>query len=209
MQLGISPNNGLIPIVVERSGHGERSWDIYSRLLKERIIFIDGVIESHSADIVVAQLLYLHFEDKEKDISIYINSPGGGVSAGLAIYDTMNFVTSDVSTYCIGLAASMGAILLAAGTKGKRYALPNSRIMIHQPWGGASGTVSDIRLAADEIDRLKTRLQEILADHSGQDYKKIVEDCDRDFWLPAKAACEYGLVDHVVTREEEKTKKEK
>jgi ATP-dependent Clp protease protease subunit len=195
--------NGLIPIVVERSGHGERSWDIFSRLLKERIIFIDGSIDSHSADIVVAQLLYLHFENKNKEISMYINSPGGVVTAGLAIYDTMKFITSDVATYCIGQAASMGAVLLAAGTKGKRYALPNSRIMIHQPWGGTGGSASDIRIQADEIDRLKTKLQEILAEHTGQEYEKIVKDCDRDFWLPAEAACEYGLVDHVVARKDQ------
>jgi ATP-dependent Clp protease protease subunit len=200
-----SPHSGLIPIVVEKSGGGERSWDIYSRLMKERIIIIGDVINRHTANVIIAQLLYLHFENKSKEISVYINSPGGSVTAGLGIYDTMQFVSSDISTYCIGQAASMGSILLCAGTKGKRFALPNSTVMIHRPWGGASGTASDIRIQANEIDRLKKKLQNILVDHTGQPYEQIDKDCDRDFFMTAEVAKEYGLVDHVITnaRQEE------
>jgi len=192
------PVKGLMPIVVERTGSGERSWDIYSRLMKERIIFIGDAIEDYSANIVIAQLLWLHFEDKTKSISIYINSPGGSISAGLAIFDTMQFVNCDVETYCVGQAASMGAVLLAAGTKGKRFALPNSRIMIHQPWGSAYGTATDMTIRVDEINRLKNKLYEILAEATGKTSEQVMKDSDRDLWLSADDAKEYGIVDNVV-----------
>ncbi len=188
----------IIPSVIERTGRGERSWDIYSRLLKDRIIFMDTEITDVSAAIIVAQLLYLQLENKEADIEMYIMSPGGSVNAGLAIYDTMQHVSNDVATYCIGQAASMGAFLLAAGTKGKRYALPNSRIMIHQPWGGAQGTAADIVIQAEEIIRLKRSLNEIYAKHTGQPEERIIKDSDRDFFMSAEQAKEYGLIDEVL-----------
>lgn len=188
----------LIPMVIEQTGRGERSYDIYSRLLKERIIFIGSEISDELANLVVAQLLFLQSEDSEKDISVYINSPGGSVTAGLAIYDTMQFIKCDVVTYCIGQAASMGAVLLAAGAKGKRYALPGARIMIHQPWGGAQGTASDIHIQAKEILRLKEYLNGILAHHTGKPVKEIEKDTDRDFFMSAAEAKEYGLVDDVL-----------
>ncbi|GAB4280950.1 MAG: ATP-dependent Clp endopeptidase proteolytic subunit ClpP [Candidatus Rifleibacteriota bacterium] len=190
----------LVPIVIEQSSRGERAFDIYSRLLKDRIIFIGGGIDDSLADLVIAQLLFLESEDPEKDISIYINSPGGVVTAGMAIYDTMQYIKPDVSTICIGQAASMGAVLLAAGAKGKRYALPNSRIMIHQPLGGAQGQASDIEIQAQEILRMKDMLNNILAHHTGQPLKSIKKDTDRDFFMSAKEAKEYGLIDEVVQR---------
>ena len=190
----------MVPIVIEQSSRGERAFDIYSRLLKDRIIFLGGGIDDGVADVVVAQLLFLESEDPEKDISIYINSPGGVVTAGMAIYDTMQYIKPDVSTICIGQAASMGAFLLAAGAKGKRYALPNSRIMIHQPLGGAQGQASDIEIQAQEILRMKDSLNNILAAHTGQPLKQIKKDTDRDFFMSAKEAKEYGLIDEVVQR---------
>ena len=188
----------LIPIVVEQTGRGERSYDIYSRLLKERIVFIGSEITDDLANLVVAQLLFLQSEDAAKDVSVYINSPGGSVTAGLAIYDTMQFLKCDVVTYCIGQAASMGAVLLAAGAKGKRHALPGARIMIHQPWGGAQGTASDIHIQAQEILRLKEHLNGILAKHTGKSIKEIAKDTDRDFFMSADEAAKYGLVDDVL-----------
>ncbi|MBX3472021.1 MAG: ATP-dependent Clp protease proteolytic subunit [Planctomycetes bacterium] len=188
----------LIPYVIEKTGQGERSWDIYSRLLKERIIFIGDEISDLSANVIVAQLLYLQFENKNQDISLYINSPGGSVTAGLAIYDTMQFVTCNIATYCLGQAASMGAVLLAAGTKGKRYALPHARIMIHQPWGGTRGTTADIEIQAGEIKRLKGVLNRVLAHHTGQTVEKIERDSDRDFFMSGEEAKAYGLVDEVI-----------
>ena len=190
----------MVPIVIEQSSRGERAFDIYSRLLKDRIIFLGGGIDDGVADVVVAQLLFLESEDPEKDISIYINSPGGVVTAGMAIYDTMQYIKPDVSTICIGQAASMGAFLLAAGAKGKRYALPNSRIMIHQPLGGAQGQASDIDIQAKEILRMKDSLNHILAAHTGKPLKDIKRDTDRDFFMSAKEAKEYGLIDEVVQR---------
>ena len=188
----------LVPMVVEKTGHGERAYDIYSRLLKERIIFIGTAIDDNVANLIIAQLLFLQSEDANKDINIYVNSPGGSVTAGLAIYDTMQFVKPDVCTYCLGQAASMGSLLLAAGTKGKRFALPYSRIMIHQPWGGVQGTASDISIQAKEILRMKEELTKILAKHSGQPFEKVQADCDRDYYMSAYEAKEYGLVDEVV-----------
>ena len=188
----------LIPIVVEQTGRGERSYDIYSRLLKERIVFIGSEITDDLANVVVAQLLFLQSEDATKDVSVYINSPGGSVTAGLAIYDTMQFLKCDVVTYCIGQAASMGAVLLTAGTKGKRHALPGARIMIHQPWGGAQGTASDIHIQAQEILRLREHLNAILAKHTGKPLKTIEKDTDRDFFMSADEAAKYGLVDDVL-----------
>ncbi len=188
----------LIPIVVEQTGRGERSYDIYSRLLKERIVFIGSEITDDLANVVVAQLLFLQSEDATKDVSVYINSPGGSVTAGLAIYDTMQFLKCDVVTYCIGQAASMGAVLLTAGSKGKRHALPGARIMIHQPWGGAQGTASDIHIQAQEILRLKEHLNGILAKHTGKSIKEIAKDTDRDFFMSADEAAKYGLVDDVL-----------
>lgn len=190
----------LVPIVIEQSSRGERAYDIYSRLLKDRIIFLGGGVDDNIADLVVAQLLFLESEDPEKDISIYINSPGGVVTAGMAIYDTMQYIKPDVSTICIGQAASMGALLLAAGAKGKRYALPNSRIMIHQPLGGAQGQASDIEIQAQEILRMKDSLNEILSHHTGQPLKRVKRDTDRDFFMSSKEAKEYGLIDEVVQR---------
>jgi len=189
----------LIPMVIEQTGRSERAYDIYSRLLKDRVLFIGTPIDDNVANLVVAQLLFLQMEDQEKDISIYINSPGGSITSGLAIYDTIQFLKPDVSTYCIGQAASMGAVLLCAGTKGKRYALPNSRVMIHQPWGGVQGVVADINIQAKEIQYLKNRLNEILASHTGQPIAKIEKDTDRDYFMSAGEAKDYGIVDAVVT----------
>ena len=189
-----------IPVVVEQTGYGERSYDIYSRLLKDRIIFIDQQVDEHLASIVVAQLLFLEAEDPEKDINIYINSPGGMVTAGLAILDTMNYVKPDISTICVGLAASMGAVLLSAGTKGKRYALPNAEIMIHQPLGGAQGQASDIKIQADWMMKTKERLNHILAENTGKDLSIIEQDTDRDNFMYADEAVEYGLIDRVLKK---------
>lgn len=191
----------LVPMVVEQTGRGERSYDIYSRLLKDRIIFIGTPIDDNVANIAIAQLLFLQMEDADKDIHIYINSPGGSVTAGLAIYDTMQFVKCDVTTYCLGQCASMGAVLLTAGTKGKRYALPNSRVMIHQPWGGAQGTASDISIQATEILKMKKNLNGILAHHAGRTIEEIERDTDRDKFLSAQEAADYGLVDEVLSVE--------
>jgi ATP-dependent Clp protease, protease subunit len=193
------PETNLTPMVIERTGRGERAYDIYSRLMKERIIFLGRPINDQVANIVCAQLLFLNFEDRSKEISIYINSPGGVVTAGLAIYDTMQFIDCDIETVCIGQAASMGAVLLAAGTKGKRYSLENSRVMIHQPLGGSYGTTADIEIRNAEIQRLKKRLQEILAKHSGQDYETVDKDCNRDNFMTSEQAVEYGLVDKVIS----------
>ena len=189
----------LVPMVVEQTGRGERSYDIYSRLLKERINFLETEINDTVANLVIAQLLFLQSEDPEKDISLYINSPGGIVTAGLAIYDTMQFLKCDITTYCVGQAASMGAVLLAAGTSGKRYALPNARIMIHQPLGGAQGQASDINIQAREIMRIKQILNGILAKHSGRNIDDLEKDTDRDNFMSAIQAAEYGLIDEVVT----------
>ena len=191
-------NSLLVPMVVEKSGQGERAYDIYSRLLKERIVFIGTAIDDNVANLIIAQLLYLQSEDAKKDIHVYINSPGGSVTAGLGIYDTMQFVKPDVRTYCIGQAASMGSLLLTAGAPGKRYSLPYSRIMIHHPWGGAQGTASDIHIQAQEILRMKEELTGILAKHTGQEFAKVERDCDRDYYMSAKEAKEYGLVDEVI-----------
>lgn len=193
-----SEQNSLIPIVVEKTAMGERSYDIYSRLLQDRIIFLGGPIDDHVANVVVAQLLFLQSQDPKRDISLYINSPGGVVTAGMAIYDTMQFLTCDVATYCIGQAASMGAVLLAAGAKGKRYALPNARIMIHQPLGGAEGQCTDIQIQAAEIQRMKQTLNEILAHHTGQPLEMVFKDTERDNFMSAEQARDYGLVDMVV-----------
>ena len=194
-----NPMQSLIPIVIEKTGSGERSYDIYSRLLKERIIFIGDAIDDYSANAVIAQLLFLHYDSPDKEISVYINSPGGSVSAGLAIYDTMQFVSADVATYCIGQAASMGAVLLSAGARGKRYCLPNSRVMIHQPWGGARGTAADMTITVNEINRLKDKLYEILGDGCGKTAEEVKKDSERDLWLSSEEALEYGIIDHVVT----------
>lgn len=193
--------NNLIPMVVETTNRGERAYDIYSRLLKDRIIIIGTPINDTVASSVVAQLLFLESQDAEKDINVYINSPGGVVSSGMAIYDTMQYVKCDVATTCVGMAASMGAVLLAAGTKGKRHTLPHSRVMIHQPLGGVQGQASDIEIEAQEILRLKKELSGILAEHTGKDIEQIVEDSDRNKWMTADEAKEYGLVDRVMRRE--------
>jgi ATP-dependent Clp protease protease subunit len=191
---------GMVPMVVEQSGRGERSYDIYSRLLKERVIFLVGPVNDHTANLIVAQLLFLESENPEKDISFYINSPGGSVSAGMAIYDTMQFIKSDVSTLCTGLAASMGAFLLASGAKGKRFSLPNSRIMIHQPSGGAQGQATDIEIQAREILYLRERLNGILAEKTGQSIEQIAKDTERDNFMSAETAAEYGIIDKVLTQ---------
>jgi ATP-dependent Clp protease, protease subunit len=196
---------GLIPMVIEQSGRGERAYDIYSRLLKERVVFLVGPVTEVTANLIVAQLLFLESENPDKDIFFYINSPGGSVSAGLAIYDTMQFIKPDVSTLCVGQAASMGALLLAAGDAGKRFALPNSRVMIHQPMGGFQGQASDIEIHAKEILYLKARLNEILAKHTGQKIETIEKDTDRDNFLSATQAVNYGLVDRVLTSRTEAT----
>jgi len=193
-----SPQNLLVPMVIEQTGRGERSYDIYSRLLKDRIVFIGTAIDDHVANLVVAQMLFLQMEDPKRDINLYINSPGGSVTAGLAIYDTMQFVTCDVATYCVGIAASMAAVLLTAGTKSKRYALPNSDIMIHQVSGGAQGTASDVERTVEYMFKLKKRLIGILAHHTGRTEEQIKIDSDRDYWISAQQAKEYGLVDEVV-----------
>ncbi len=190
---------GMVPMVIEQSGRGERAYDIYSRLLKERVIFLVGPVNDHTANLVVAQLLFLESENPDKDISLYINSPGGSVSAGLAIYDTMQFIKPDVSTLCTGLAASMGAFLLAAGAKGKRFSLPNSRVMIHQPLGGAQGQAADIEIQAREILYLRERLNQILAEKTGRSIDQISRDTDRDNFMSAEQAVEYGMIDKVLT----------
>ena len=189
----------LIPYVIEQTGRGERSYDIYSRLLKDRIIFIGEQIDEHIASLVVAQLLFLEAEDPEKDICIYINSPGGSVTAGMAIYDTMQYIKPDISTICIGMAASMGAFLLSSGTKGKRYALPNAEIMIHQPLGGVNGQAEDIKIHAEWILKTREKLNHILAENTGQKLDKIEHDTDRDNFMGADEACQYGLIDKVIT----------
>ena len=191
-------NSVLVPMVVEQTGHGERGYDIYSRLLKDRIILLGTPVDDNVANLIIAQLLFLQSDDPKKDIDLYINSPGGSITAGLAIYDTMQVLSCDVKTYCIGQAASMGAVLLAAGAPKKRFALPNARIMIHQPWGGTQGTAADINIQAQEILRLRESLNKILADHTGQNIKKISEDTERDFFMSAAEAKKYGLVDDVV-----------
>ncbi|WP_308367815.1 MULTISPECIES: ATP-dependent Clp endopeptidase proteolytic subunit ClpP [unclassified Microbulbifer] len=200
-QSSIDPTaTGLVPMVVEQTARGERSFDIYSRLLKERVIFLVGQVEDHMANLVVAQLLFLEAENPDKDIHLYINSPGGSVTAGMSIYDTMQFIKPDVSTMCIGQACSMGAFLLASGANGKRYATPNSRVMIHQPSGGAQGQASDIHIHAQEILKIRHRLNELLAHHSGRSVEEIERDTERDHFLAAEEAKEYGLVDDVLAR---------
>ncbi|MBD3755697.1 MAG: ATP-dependent Clp endopeptidase proteolytic subunit ClpP [Gammaproteobacteria bacterium] len=192
--------NALVPMVIEQTSRGERSYDIYSRLLKERVIFMVGQVEDHMANLIVAQMLFLESENPDKDIHLYINSPGGSVTAGMAIYDTMNFIKPDVSTMCIGQAASMGSFLLSAGAKGKRFALPNSRVMIHQPLGGFQGQASDIQIHAQEILKIRDNLNRALAEHTGQDLATIERDTDRDNFMSAQQACDYGLVDKVLTK---------
>ncbi len=189
----------LVPMVIETTGKGERAYDIYSRLLKDRIVFIGTPIDDVIANLIIAQILFLNMEEPGKDINIYINSPGGSVTAGLAIYDTMRFVKCDVATFCLGQAASMGSLLLAAGAKGKRYSLPNARVMIHQPWGGTQGTASDIHIQAKEILKLKEQLNQILVHHTGQTLERIEKDTDRDYFMSADEAKNYGIVDAVIT----------
>lgn len=191
---------GLVPTVIETSGRGERAYDIFSRMLRERVVFLVGPVNDQSANLVVAQLLFLESENPDKDISLYINSPGGSVSAGMAIFDTMNFIKPDVSTLCMGMAASMGAFLLSSGAKGKRFALPNSRVMIHQPLGGAQGQATDIEITAREILRIKAELNRVLAENTGQPLEKVQADTERDYYLSASQAAEYGLVDRVITK---------
>lgn len=198
-------NNNLVPMVVEKTSRGERAYDIYSRLLKDRIVFLGTPVNDVVASSIVAQLLFLESEDPEKDINLYINSPGGVVSAGLAIYDTMQYVKCDVATTCVGMAASMGAVLLTGGTKGKRNLLPNARVMIHQPLGGVQGQASDIEIEAQEIIRIKNLLTGIIAEHSGQDQEKVIEDSDRNKWMSADQALDYGLVDNIMKRSEKKS----
>jgi ATP-dependent Clp protease protease subunit len=195
-----APQSALVPMVVEQSGRGERSFDIFSRLLRERVIFLTGEVEDHMANLIVAQLLFLEADNPEKDVHLYINSPGGVVTAGMAIYDTMNFIKPDVSTICLGQACSMGSFLLSAGEKGKRYALANSRVMIHQPLGGFRGQASDIEIHAREILQLKGKLNELLAKHTGQPIERLEKDTDRDNFMSAEQACEYGLVDKVLEK---------
>ena len=187
-------------MVIDQTGHGERSYDIYSRLLEDRVVFLNGEVNSQSANLVIAQLIFLEAKDPTKDISLYINSPGGSVSDGLAIFDTMNYIKCDVSTICIGMAASMGAFLLAAGAKGKRYALPNSEVMIHQPLGGARGQATDIAIQAEHILKLKKKLTEIIAENTGQEFDKVAADCERDYYMGAKEAQKYGIIDKVFTK---------
>ena len=193
-------NLGLIPMVIEQSGRGERSFDIYSRLLKERVVFLVGEVNDQTANLVVAQLLFLESENPDKDISLYINSPGGSVTAGMSIYDTMQFIKPDVSTMCLGFAASMGAFLLAAGAKGKRYSLPNSKIMIHQVLGGTHGQATDIEIHARDIIRTKEQMNRILAERTGHPYEKVVQDTERDYFMTAPEALEYGLIDRVIEK---------
>ena len=197
------PQSALVPMVVEQTARGERSFDIYSRLLKENVIFMVGQVEDHMANLIVAQMLFLEAENPEKDIFLYINSPGGSVTAGMAIYDTMNFIKPDVSTVCIGQAASMGAFLLSAGAKGKRYCLPNSRVMIHQPLGGFQGQASDFEIHAKEILSIKEKMNRLMAEHTGQDYEKVAKDTDRDNFLSAQESVDYGLVDAVMASRED------
>jgi ATP-dependent Clp protease protease subunit len=201
--------NQLVPIVVEQTGRGERSFDIFSRLLKERIVFLGTAVDDMVTSLIVAQLLFLESEDPDKDIHLYINSPGGSVSAGLAIYDTMQYIRPDVSTMCIGMAASMAAVLLAGGAKGKRFVLPNSRVMIHQPWGGVQGTASDISIQAEEILKTKKKINEILAFHTGRSLEEIAKDTDRDYYLAAEEAKNYGLIDNILLKRVAEAKKEK
>jgi ATP-dependent Clp protease protease subunit len=203
----LQPSNALVPMVVEQTSRGERSYDIYSRLLKENVIFLVGQVEEHMANLIVAQMLFLEAENPEKDIFLYINSPGGSVTAGMAIYDTMKFIKPDVSTVCMGQAASMGSFLLTAGTKGKRYCLPNSRVMIHQPLYGFQGQASDFEIHARELLSIKERLNRIMAESTGQDYEKVAKDTDRDNFLSAQEAVDYGLVDSVLTSREDVGKK--
>ena len=199
-------NQMLVPIVVEQTARGERAYDIYSRLLKDRIIFVGTPIDDIISNLIIAQLLFLQMEDPARDVNVYINTPGGSVTAGLAIYDTMQFVKPDVATYCVGQASSMGAVLLAAGTKGKRFVLPNSRIMIHQPWGGVQGTAADISIQAEEILRLRKKINEILAKHTSQPVEKIEKDTDRDYFMSAEECKAYGLVDEVIYGKPKATK---
>jgi ATP-dependent Clp protease protease subunit len=199
-------NQLTIPYVIEQTGRGERAYDIFSRLLKERIIFIGTAIDDTVASLVIAQLLFLESEEPNKDINVYINSPGGSVSAGLAVYDTMQYVRPDIATTCVGLAASMGAVLLAGGSAGKRTSLPNARIMIHQPWGGFQGTAADISIQAEEVIKTKRRLNEILAHHSGKGIEQIEKDTDRDYFMSAEEAVKYGLIDNVLVKRENKKK---
>jgi len=199
--------NQLVPMVVEQTGRGERAFDIYSRLLKERIVFLGTPVVDEIASLIIAQLIFLESEDPDKDIHLYINSPGGSVTSGLAIYDTMQYIRPDVSTICIGMAASMAAVLLAGGAKGKRTALPNSRIMIHQPWGGVQGTASDISIQAEEILRMKKGINQILANHTGKDVKEVERDTDRDYYLSSEEAKNYGLIDNILFKKPKIEKK--
>ena len=201
--------NQLVPIVVETTGRGERAYDIYSRLLKERIVFIGTAIDDTIASLVIAQLLFLESEDPDKDIHLYINSPGGSVTSGLAIYDTMQYIRPEVSTICIGMAASMAAILLTGGAKGKRTALPNARVMIHQPWGGVQGTASDISIQAEEILKTKKRINEIIAGHTGKSVAVVEKDTDRDYYLSSQEAADYGLIDNILIKRTGEPKKDK
>ncbi len=193
-------HNQLVPMVVEQTPRGERAFDIYSRLLKERVIFITGAVEDHMANLIVAQLLFLEADNPDKDINLYINSPGGSVTAGMSIYDTMSYIKPDISTLCIGQASSMGAVLLTGGTKGKRFALPNSRIMIHQPLGGFQGQASDIEIHAKEVLKIRTKLNEVLSKHSGQKIETIEQDTERDNFMSGEEACDYGLIDKVISK---------
>ncbi|MCK4994566.1 MAG: ATP-dependent Clp endopeptidase proteolytic subunit ClpP [Candidatus Omnitrophica bacterium] len=199
-------NQLLVPMVVEQTNRGERAFDIFSRLLKDRIIFIGTAIDDNVANLVIAQMLFLQMDDQKKDINVYVNSPGGGVTAGLAIYDTMQFIICDINTYCLGQAASMGAVLLAAGTKGKRFALPNARVMIHQPWGGTQGAASDISIQANEILKMRDNLNGILSKHTGKPVDKIAKDTDRDYFMNAEEAKNYGLVDVVIDSSQQEKK---
>jgi ATP-dependent Clp protease protease subunit len=201
--------NQLVPIVIETTGRGERAFDIYSRLLKERIVFLGTPIDDTIASLIIAQLLFLESEDPDKDIHLYINSPGGSVSAGLAVYDTMQYIRPEVSTICIGMAASMAAVLLAGGQKAKRSVLPNARVMIHQPWGGVQGTASDIRIQAEEILKTKKRINEILASHTGKPVEEIEKDTDRDYYMSSQEAKDYGLIDNILIKRIVEAKKEK
>jgi ATP-dependent Clp protease protease subunit len=201
--------NQLVPIVVETTGRGERAYDIYSRLLKERIVFIGTPIDDTISSLIIAQLLFLESEDPDKDIHLYINSPGGSVTSGLAIYDTMQYIRPEVSTICIGMAASMAAVLLAGGAKGKRSALPNARVMIHQPWGGVQGTASDIRIQAEEILKTKKRINEILSSHSGKAVEVVEKDTDRDYYMSSQEAADYGLIDNILIKRTGEVKKDK
>ena len=198
--MNTSISNQLVPMVVEQTPRGERAFDIYSRLLKERVIFITGAVEDHMANLIVAQLLFLEADNPDKDINLYINSPGGSVTAGMSIYDTMSYIKPDISTLCIGQASSMGAVLLTGGTKGKRFALPNSRIMIHQPLGGFQGQASDIEIHAKEVLKIRTKLNEVLSKHSGQKIETIEQDTERDNFMSGEEACDYGLIDKVISK---------